>query len=252
MIAKTLRQYRAAVAYESSIAGAIGEGDTFRHEVNQIDAELNSTFQAFREELTSRDFPFYIEETEQDDLPSERADENEQYSLIDWPTIAHEIRRIDVYVQNTWDSLQPVDWTRLRDVIPRGPTRNLRPLFYAVKKQGTPNSFEGVDGTEFEVEAGKIAIAPFATNGTYKLSYLPVWSYALDDDELFVFPSEFGFRWCVWEMVSRIAGRDRNAGKRGDKAVIERGVCETKIGRYVPKVVMTGGQTMRRSRHYNW
>ena len=251
MLAKTLSQYRAAVAYEASVAGAMGQGTSYRHDQDQIDAELNGTFQAFREELTSRDFPFYVEETEQDDLPSERADDNENYSLIDWPTSAHEIRRIDVYAKGQWDALQPVDWTRLRDVIPRSAQRVCRPLFYAVKKQGTPNSFEGVDGTEYEVEAGKIALAPFATAGVYKLSYLPVWTYALDDDELFVFPSEFGFRWCVWEMVRRIAIRDRNAGKRGDYAAAERTVCEQKIGRYVPRIVMTGGTTMRRSARYN-
>ena len=86
MLAKTLAQYRAAVVFESGIGGAIGEGSTYRHDVDQIDAELNSAFQAFREELTSRDFPFYVEETEQEALPTERADTNEQYSLIDWPT----------------------------------------------------------------------------------------------------------------------------------------------------------------------
>jgi hypothetical protein len=251
MLSKTLAQYRAAVVYEAGIGGAVGVGETYRHDQDQLDAELNSTFQAFREELTSRDFPFYVEETEQEALPTERADTNEQYSLIDWPTTAHEIRRIDVYMRGEWESLVPVDWARVRDVTPRSNHSAQRPRFYAVKKQGTPNSFEGVDGTEYEVEAGKIALLPFATGGVYKMSYLPVWSYALDEDELFVFPSEFGFRWCVWECVKRISVRDRNAGKRGTEAEKERLWCETKLGRYVPRIVNTGGSTMRRSPRYN-
>jgi hypothetical protein len=251
VISKTLAQYRAAVVYEAGIGGTVGEGSTYRHDQDQIDAELNSVFQAFREELTSRDFPFYVEETEQESLPTERADDNEQYSLIDWPTTAHEIRRIDVYVRSEWEALVPVDWSRIRDVAPRSNQTNHRPRFYAVKKQGTPNSFEGVDGTEYEVEAGKIALIPFATNGVYKMSYLPVWTYALDEDELFVFPSEIGFRWCVWEAVRRISVRDRNAGNRGTMAAEERALCEQKLGRYVPRVVNTGGSTMRRSARYN-
>lgn len=251
MIQKTFAEFRRAVVFEAGIGGTIGDGDTFRHPNDDINAELNSVIQAFREELTSRDFPFYIEETEQDDLPTERADDNENYSLIDWPTLAHEIRRIDVYSGQRWESLTPVDWSRLRDVLPERSSTNSRPLFYSVKKQGTPTSIEGVDGTEYDVDAGKIALAPFSTTGVFKLSYLPVWVSALDDDEILVFPSEFGFRWCVWEMVARISVRDRNAGKRGDMAKIERAVCETKIGRYVPKVVNTGGQTMRRSKRYN-
>lgn len=252
MIQKTLAEYRRAVVYEAGIGGTVGDGDTFRHPNEDLDAELNSTYQAFREELTSRDFPFFVEETEQDDLPTERADDNENYSLIDWPTLAHEIRRIDVYSgQSNWESLVPVDWARLRDVLPRTTERCRVPRFYSVKKQATPTSIEGAEGDEYDVDAGKIALAPFGTSGVYKLSYLPVWTYALDDDELLVFPSEFGFRWCVWEMVARISVRDRNAGKRGDMAKVERAVCEAKIGRYIPKVINTGGSTMRRSARYN-
>jgi hypothetical protein len=251
VIQKTLAEYRRAVVYEAGIGGTVGDGDTFRHPNEDLDQELNSVVQAFREDLTSRDFPFYIEETEQEDLPTERADANENYSLIDWPTLAHEIRRIDVYSNSRWEALVPVDWSRLRDVLPERASSNERPRFYSVKKQGTPTSIEGVDGTEYDVDAGKIALAPFGTSGVYKLSYLPVWTYALDDDELIVFPSEFGFRWCVWEMVARISVRDRNAGKRGDMAKLERAVCEAKIGRYVPKVINTGGSTMRRAKRYN-
>lgn len=251
MIAKTLAQYRAAVVNAASIGGATGVGNTFRHDQDLLDADLNSAYQRHLEEMTSRDFPHFVEETEQDSLPSERADDNEQYSLIDWPTTAHEIKRVDVYCQNRWEALVPLDWSRLRDVLPESNVRVQRPRFYSVKRVARTNSFEGVDGTEYELEAGKIALAPFATNGVYKLSYLPVWSYALDEDELFVFISEWGFRWCVWEAVSIVAIRDRNAGKRGDKATIERKLCEDKIGRYVPKIVATGGSTMRRSPRYN-
>lgn len=252
MIAKTLAQLRAAVVNAASIGGATGQGSSFRHDQDVLDQDINSAYQRFLEELSSRDFPYFIEESEQDVLPTERADTNENYSLIDWPTTAHEIKRIDVYANGTWDPpLTEVDWSLMRDVL-AGQTRTAqRPLYYAIKRIAKTNSFEGVDGTEYELEAGKIALFPFATGGVYKLSYLPVWTYALDDDELFVFPTEWGFRWCVWEAVSIIAVRDRNAGKRGDQAKVERGICEAKIGRYVSKKVATGGATMRRSKRFN-
>ena len=250
-ISKTLSEFQRAVAYEAGIGGTVGEGTTFRHPTDDLVAEINSAYAAFREELTSRDFPFFIEETEQEALPSERADTNEQYSLIDWPITAQEIRRIDVYSGSRWESLVPIDWSRLRDVTLERVTTAQRPRYYSVKKFAGTNSFEGVDGTEYETVGGSIALLPFATNGVYKLSYLPVWAYALEDDELFVFPNEVGFRWCVWEVVARIAVRDRNAGKRGDRAVIERSICETKIGRYVPRIINTGGGQMRRTPRYN-
>lgn len=253
MISKTLEQVRNAVIYECSIGGAVGIGDAFRHDQDQVDADINSAYQCLLEELTSRDFPYFIEETEQDSLPTERADTNENYSLIDWPTIAHEIKRIDVYTSGSWTPpLTEVDWSLLRDVVGGSPRTVTRPLYYAIKKVATTNSFEGVDGTEFELEAGKIVLAPFCSVGTYKLSYLPVWTGALEDDELFVFPSEFAFRWVVWEAVARVSVRDRNAGKRRDMAVQERGLCEEKFGRYVPRKVAAGGSgTMRRSARYN-
>ncbi len=124
-----------------------------------------------------------------------------------------------------------------------------------MKNHGRTSSFEGVDGTEYEQVAGEIALLPFpqgAGGGSkYKISYLPVNIPVLADDELLLFPDEVGFRWCVWSTVARVASRDRNAGKRYDMALKEIAICEAKIGRFVPRVINTGPQTMRRSARYN-
>lgn len=253
-ISKTLAEFRRAAVYEAGVGGAVGDGSTFRHPNEDLTPEINSVYQSFREELTTRDFEFFIEETEQQSIPTDRADDNEQYSLIDWPTNALQIKRIDTYAQGRWESLVPIDWSRVRDVLSSGVAASpyFRPRWYSVKNFGATNSFEGVDGTEYEVVAGKIALIPFATGGgTYKMSVLPVFPAALDDDELFIFPNEVGFRWCVYEAVTRIAVRDRNAGKRYDYAQQQRTLCEQKIGRFVPRVINTGGATMRRAARYN-
>lgn len=255
-IAKTLSDYRDAVVYQLAIGGAVGTGDTFRHPLADLDRELNSVYASFREELTTRDFDFFIEETEQEDLPSERADTNEQYLLIDWPINALMIRRVDIFAQARWESLPQIDWARVRDVLSTGPSTNpyYRPRWYAVKNHGKTSSFEGVDGTEYEQVAGEIALLPFPNGGgrlKVKMSYLPIVISVVDDDELLLFPDEVGFRWCVWSVVARLASRDRNAGKRYDMALQQIAVCEQKIGRFVPRVINTGPQTMRRSPRYN-
>lgn len=252
-VAKTLSEYRQAVVYEAAIGGATGDGSTFRHPTDDLIREMNSAYASFREELTTRDFDFFVVEGEQDALPTDRADVHEQYTIIDWPTNAQVLRRIDVYSAGMWEALSQIDWARIRDVAPqRGDARQSRPRFFAIKNFGSTNSFEGVDGTEYEQVAGEIAIIPFATTGQIKMSFLPFWVPILDDDDLFLFPDEVGFRWCVWEVVARISVRDRNAGKRYDMSQQQRAVCETKIGRYVPKVINTGAVQMRRSRRYNW
>lgn len=251
-IAKTLGEFRQAVVYEAAIGGATGDGDSFRHPTEELNRELNSAYASFREELTTRDFDFFIAESEQADMPSARADTNEQYSLIDWPRYWQVVKRIDTYVQGQWEALVPIEWANVRDVAPAaGNLRQVRPRFFAAKSFGSTDSIDGVDGTEFEVLVGEIALIPFATGGVYKVSFLPFWVPIDDDEDLMLFPDEVGFRWCVYEVVTRISIRDRNAGKRYDLAQQQRAICEQKIGRYVPKVMNTGGVQMRRSRRYN-
>src|SRR6476661_8512623 len=161
-VAKTVAEFRQAVVYEAAIGGATGDGATFRHPTDDLLREMNSAYASFREELTTRDFDFFVVEGEQEDLPVDRADTHEQYTIIDWPTNAQVLRRVDVYSAGLWESLLQVDWARIRDVAPqRGDARQSRPRFYAIKNFGSTNSFEGVDGTEFDQVAGEIAIIPF-------------------------------------------------------------------------------------------
>jgi hypothetical protein len=255
MIEKTLAEFRRAVTFEAAIGGAVGAGETFRHPLEDIDQELNSAYASFREELVTRDFGYFIEETEQDDLPTDRADDNEQYSLVDIPTNVIRIKRVDVLVRSRWESLDPIDWERVRDVLPQlitATAAQLRPRFFSVKQWGTTSSYvDAQNVTTYEQVGGKMAFLPFATPGVWKMSYLPIHVAVLDEDELFIFPDEVGYRWCVWEAVTRIAVRDRNAGKRYDYAQQQRAVCEQKIGRFVPRAVDTGPTSMHRSRRYN-
>lgn len=246
MIIKTLTELKRAVEYEASVRGQIGTGNTFRHPVDDIEAEVNSAYAEMREMLVTRDFDYFIEETAQALWPTSRADTDENYSLIDWPANALLIKRVDVVKNQNWESLEEIDWTQLRLAIsPSANTTNQRPQFFSAKSFGTITGSTEV--------AGKIALAPFATGGKYKISYMPRWIDITNDTDEFIFPSETCFRWCVWNTVARICVRDESemSTTRYNKSVTERSICEDRIGKFVPRTIGTGGGQMRRNPNYH-
>jgi len=253
VIPKTLEEFRRAVKFGAGIGGAVGAGDTFRYPLDELDTELNVVIGEFREEMYSRDFAYFLTETEQADLPTERADDNEQYSVIDWPTNVIAIKRVDVYVAGKWEALEPIDWSQIRQVTPDlASSRVVRPLWYAAQNQGETSSTEEADGTVYEAVAGKIALVPFHSQpGSYKLTVLYRWVNVLEDDELIPFPSELGFQWCVQRGIEKVSERDRNAGKRGSDAAAKRKELELKIGRFIPRAVNTGPVQIVRSKRYH-
>jgi hypothetical protein len=246
VIVKTLAEVQRAVEYEASIRSQIGTGATFRHPTVDITAEINSSYAEFRELLVERDFDFFLEETAQANLPSTRADTLENYSLIDWPQAAQLIKRVDVYKDDEWESLEELDWSQIRQpqwVSPSGRSVADRPKFFSPKSFGTVTA-----ATE---AVGKIALIPFATSGKYKISYLPRWTDITNPEHKMIFPSETGFRWTVWNTVLKVSVRDTDPGKRYDKALMILRTLEERIGRFTSRTISTGGTRMRRSRNYH-
>lgn len=243
MITKTLTEFTRAVEYGANVRGAVGAGTTYRHPTDDVNAEINSSYAEYRELLVERGFDFFLTEGSQTALPSTRADTNENYSLIDWPATAELIKRVDVYKSGHWEALEEIDWSALRVAIgSSGTTTSERPRFFS------PKSFGTVSGST--ETAGKIALAPFATGGVYKLSYMTHWVDITTGANKFIFPTETGYRWSVWNCVAKLLIRDEDPQSLYSKTVNERERCEQRIGRFSPRTVSTGGGQMRRKANY--
>lgn len=239
---KTLAEAARAVQFASSSKG--GTGTSFRLDLEtDLYPEINSAFRELREETVERDIPFYVEEGTLTALPSSRAATSENYSVIDWPTTAEYIARVDVLVAGYWDKLERIDWENMRDVIsPVSTQSTVRPTHFS------PRSGGSVSGST--QSAGKIAIAPFCAVGSYKLSTIPHWTDLTNTAHKFLFPTEAAFRWLVWNTVARISARDASATKRSNRyqmAVNEMARCAAKLSSHSRKGVPAGG-TMRRAR----
>lgn len=224
----------------------LGSDSTARHETTDAGLYINDSYRALQRLYVTRGFDYFLTETSLANLPSSRADTNEQYSLVDWPSGAVSLHRIDVYADGEWSELDRRDWTTLRSEYRRGEASGYRrPLVWAPKTHGS------VATTVFTT--GKIALAPFATNGQYKISYLPEWSDVSTSNGtyLFLFPDEFGAQWLVWDVVAKIAIRDRdNKGRKAD-ADEERDRALAFLGQHVPHVTSTGPISVQRSPRYN-
>lgn len=239
-LTKALSVVRNTCIKEADIT--IGSGTTNRHETDDVNVYINDSHRAMMTMLTNRGFDFYLTETALAALPTSRADTNEQYSLVDWPSGSTLIKRVDVYSSNTWHELHRRDWTQLRHECHSSSSNATRPLVYAPKSQGT------VSGATFT--AGKIALAPFSSNGKYKITYQPEWTNITDTTHLFLYPDETCAQWVVWDFVIKVSARDNNAKKRYAIAVERQLKCEQAIGHFIPNIVQTGPMTVTRSADY--
>lgn len=221
----------------------LGSDSTARHQTTDATLYLNDSYRQYLTLLTTRGFDFALTETAQANLPSTRADTNEQYSLVDWPSGAILLKRIDVYSDGAWHELSRRDWTTLRSEWRSSSTTARRPLVFAPKSHGT------VSTTTFT--AGKIALAPFSSNGKYKITYQPEWTDITTDTHLFLFADEHGVQWVLWDFVVKISARDRDNRKRHEIALTERNHAEQMIGSFVPAIVQTGPGTMVRDPNYH-
>lgn len=236
-IQKTLAEVARAVLFEASAKA--GSGTTFRTTIEDLYPEINSAYVEQQEESIAREHSFYAVEGTLAPLPTARAGASENYSLVDWPLATHDIVRVDVLVNGSWDKLDPIEWENLRDVIPRtANSTSQRPTKCSARQFG---SVAGATAA-----AGKIALAPFCAVGSYKLSTLPIWTPITSTTDVFLFPSESAFRWTVWNVVARLACRDiRGVTKqRYDISLRERAECASRMGR--SRTAPTGG-TIRRS-----
>ncbi len=237
-IFKTLTEMRRAVVYEAGIK--TGAGTTFRHTADDLDAEINSAFVEQQEESLLREHTFYLEESALINLSTGTRPTGENYTLIDWPTTAMDIGRVDVLVSNEWNKLDPVEWENLREVLP--PLRSSgsqMPTHFSARQSFSVSAGAGA--------VGKIAIGPFSSTGQYKLSTLPKWTPLTNASHEFPFPSESAFRWVIWSVVGRVACRDPRGvtAQRYSISQKERAICESRMGR---KRTAPSGGTMRRAR----
>lgn len=221
----------------------LGADSTARHETTDATFYLNDSYRTYLSLLTTRGFSFALTETALAALPTTRADTNEQYSLVDWPSGAILLKRIDVYSDGEWHKLDERDWTTLRSEWSSGSATARRPVVFAPKSHGT------VATSVFT--AGKIALAPFSSNGTYKITYQAEWTDITNTGHLFLFHDETGAQWVLWDFVAKIAARDRDNRKRYDIAMAERVRIEALIGHFVPHITQTGPKTMVRDRNYH-
>lgn len=242
-ITKTLADVRNLCVKEASITLAAGTDDTKRHDTTDANTYVNDSHRALLTLLTNRNFDFYLLETSQANLPTSRADTDEQYSVVDVPSGALAIKRVDVLSDGEWHELEKRDWTQLRSECRSTQSGATRPLVYAAKSQGA------VSGAVFTV--GKLALAPFSSNGKFKLSYLPTWQNITNDTHLFLYPDEFCAQWVVWDVVIKYAARDNNAKQRYAIALANKEKCEKEIGFFAPRVTATGPLTVTRSPDYN-
>ena len=114
----------------------LGTGTTFRHETVDAILYLNDSYRSMLTLLTTRGFDFALVETALAALPSTRADTNEQYSLIDWPSGAIMVKRIDVVSDSNWHELERRDWTTLRSEWRSTSGTARRPVVFAPKSHG--------------------------------------------------------------------------------------------------------------------
>jgi hypothetical protein len=222
---------------------SLGADNKSRHETSDATLYLNDSYRQYLTLLTTRGFDFALTETALASLPTSRADTSEQYSLVDWPSGAILIKRIDVYSDGDWHELERRDWTTLRSEGRSSSSTVRRPVVYAPKSHGS------VSGATFT--AGKIALAPFSSNGKYKITYQAEWADITDTSHVFLFADEHGVQWVLWDFVVKISARDRDNRKRHEIALAERTHAEALIGQFVPAIIQTGPQTMVRSPNYH-
>ena len=225
-IQKTLTEMARAVVYEAGIK--TGSGSTFRHSTDDLYAEINSAYVEQQEESIARGLSFYTVEGTLTNLSTGTRPASENYVVVDWPTGAHAIARVDVLIGGQWvpDGLERIEWENLRSVVPYTASAASRtPTHYAAQQ------FASVSGST--VSAGKIAIAPYSSTGQYKLATLPEWTPITNTSHIFLFQSESAFRWTVWNVVARIACRDPRGvtQQRYKISTTERGLCESRMGR---------------------
>ncbi len=236
-VQKTLAEVARAVLYEAAIV--TGSGTQKRHPIEDLYPEINSAYVEMQEESIARKVGFFAVEGAYAPLPTDRAEDGANYSLVDWPAATHAIARVDVLLScGDFKRLEPIDWENLFEVIPSKRNQTCRqPTHYSARQ------FASVSGAT--VTAGKIAIAPFCTGGSYRLSTLPEWTPITDTTHVFLFPTESSFRWVVYNMVKRIACRDPKAAPRFAIATQEQGAAESRMGR---SNTVQQGTTMRRAR----
>lgn len=238
---RTLLQLRSRALYLADIQTATGNAN--RHPTTDLNTEINASYRKYLILVKTKGFDLNLVETAQAPLPTTRADTNEAYSSVPWPNGSSYIKRVDVLVGGEWSELSRRDWGQLRSEFRSSSGTYPRPLVWAPKSEGS------VSGATFT--AGSMALAPFCpTAGKYKITYQPEWVDVSSDTDIFLFTDEHGVEEVLWDVVVKIATRDRDNKKQADLALGERERCVVVMGQFEPTIVDTGPLTMTRGPDY--
>lgn len=240
---RTLLQVRQRVLYRADIQTTSPNATTNRHQLNDLNQEINDSYRDFLTIMKTRGFDVQLVETAQANLPTVRADTNEAYSEVAWPAASAYIKRIDVLVGGTWGELTRRDWGQLRSEYRSSSGSCQRPLVWAPKSEGS------VSGAVFT--AGKLALAPFApVGGKYKITYAPEFVDLTSDTDLFLFPDPNCYNYVVWDVASKVCIRDRDNKKQLDECKLKKAECGVMIGEFADEIADTGPMTMTRGPDY--
>lgn len=232
---------------ESQASVRIGTGSGARHPSSILTKRVNDAFRRYQTFLTSRGFSWFIEETAALALPTTRADTDEPYSVVPWPTVARTIELVSVLVSNRWTDCDRIEWPQIRRYS-HGHLSGLsageshRPLAFAPKKYGE------VSGTS--AAAGEIALTPFAPVGQYRVGYIPEHANIEDDTTAFRYPDQLGIDWVVFSVAMKYQTRDGDSRRRYAMLRDELSRVEAEIGRATQVTINSGPLTMDRSSTY--
>jgi hypothetical protein len=193
---RTLAQLRAEVRYLGD-----AEGLTARHPDADLTRRINAAVRAYRALMTASGLPYFIETTSSATLTGTLVS-GEQYSEVPFPSTAEQILGVDVSSGvsiDDWYSLSPITWQARRNARWYGTGA---PRYFAIRRvpQADPSDLDAV-------LAGVLALFPGATQGAYRVSYLPSYVDMAADADLFVALPE-ACDWVVWSVVQDLAARD--------------------------------------------
>ncbi len=222
-----------------------------RHPTSWVNAVLNDSYRSYRVFITNNHYQLFKVATTATALPTTPPVVGETYAEIPWPTAAVDVLGVDVLVSNDlgWRKLESVEWEERRafDPTPLWADGTCSPYAFSTVSEGS------VSGSTFT--AGTIALFPLPAGGTYKVWYLPEWTDISTDSHLFLFESEDGVQWVLWEATRRIAARDNDSQNRLAEAArqlnpLDPSSVAGRLKAAAPKHVKAGPKTLRRALDY--
>lgn len=243
MLIKTLQNALDDVTYFADIRGQVGVGANFRHPQADVLNVINDCYRATRIWVTANGFRQYLTLGAVAALPSAPAQVGETFSEVDFPLTALSLHGVDVLYVGTWYALQELEWEDRRLYQAQSGNTVQVPQFYCLRTFGSVSGAAAV--------AGKIALFPLQSGGSYKITTLDEWPTTATLTDPLIFQEQDWYDLTVFEAVVRISAvRDGDQKKRAEYAASRVAQAKANIGKYVPHVTETGAMPARRSPNY--